>query len=115
MQNQVTRDRSIDRSNRHLELGHAVNCLERTEDAEHAKRFDRVQVLAGRLAAAKGEREQSAYDHRGVEYVPNVAKVRARMQYDAHVDDLFVCVFVLQGILTIQVFVCNSFCRRHLP
>lgn len=73
-----------------FELRHAFYCLKRPEHSQHSQRFDGREVLAGGWRAAdhvKGERHHRAYHYDRVHNVPELAQIRARMQYDAKVDD----------------------------
>lgn len=72
-----------------LELRHALYCFKRSEHSQHSQRLDGREVLAGRAADhVKGERYHGAYHYDRVHNVPELAQVRARVQYDAKVDNL---------------------------
>jgi len=72
-----------------LELRHAFYRLEWPEHSQHSQRFYSREVLAGRAAGhVEGERHHGAYHYDRVHNVPELAQIRARMEYNAEIDDL---------------------------
>jgi len=72
-----------------FELRYALNRLKWPEHPQHSQRLDSREILAGWTADhVEGERHHGAYHYDRVHNVPKLAQIRARVQYDAEIDDL---------------------------
>lgn len=72
-----------------LEFRHAFYRFQRPEHSQHTQRFDGREILTGRAAGhVEGERHHGAYHDDCVHNVPELPQIRARMQYNAEIDDL---------------------------
>jgi len=72
-----------------LEFRYALYRLERPEYSQNSQRFDGRKVLAGRAARhVEGEWHHGTYHHNRVHNVPELAQIRARVQYNTEVNDL---------------------------